>query len=200
MAIYSGINRPLKKARRFLARLASGTFLTGLRTGFSTACDAINRDLLLTVFFALALGAAAIGCGPGGSSPMPDSGFSVAFEEHNVSTEMVAGEKVSPMITVKNTSGVTWPSKPDYKNLNAVNLSYHWLDRRGRVVVFDGIRTPLPSDVPSGESVRLKATIQAPEREGRYILEITLVQEGVAWFPDREGEKLTVPVNVARAK
>lgn len=131
---------------------------------------------------------------------MPDSGFRVAFEDYDVPTEMVAGEKVSRTITVKNISDVTWPSKPNYKNLNAVNLSYHWLDRRGRVVVFDGIRTPLPSDVPPGESVRLKATIQAPEREGRHILEITLVQEGVAWFPDRDGEKLVIPVNVVGAR
>ncbi len=160
----------------------------------------MNSNLLRAVFFAVVIVTAATGCGPGSSTPMSDSGFRVAFEEPQVPGEMVAGETVSPIITVKNTSDVTWPSKPDYKGLNAVNLSYHWFDRKGRVVVFDGLRTALPSDVPPGNSVKLKASIQAPGREGRYTLEITLVQEGVAWFPERDGDKLTIPVNVAQVK
>lgn len=131
---------------------------------------------------------------------MPESGFRVAFGEHNVPTEMRAGERVLAEITVKNTSDVVWPSKPNYKNLNAVNLSYHWLNRKAEVVVFDGVRTPLPGDLRPGDSVRLKATIQVPERVGTHLLEITLVQEGVAWFPDRDGEKLVISVNVVEAR
>ena len=160
----------------------------------------MNRDLLPAVFFTVVIVTGATGCGPGSSTPMSDSGFKVAFEEHHVPGEMVAGENVSPIITVKNTSDVTWPRKPDYKGRNAVNLSYHWMDRNGRVVVFEGLRTALPSDVPPGDSVKLKASIEAPGREGRYTLEITLVQEGVAWFPERDGDKLTIPVNVVQVK
>lgn len=64
---------------------------------------------------------------------------------------------------------------------------------------FDGLRTPLPRDIGPDERVSLKAMIQAPEREGRYVIEVTLVQEGVAWFPDKDGDKLTVAVNVVAA-
>ena len=77
-----------------------------------------------------------------------------------------------------------------------MNLSYHWFDRTGAVVVFDGLRTPLPHDVQPGESVQLRATIQPPDRAGQYTLEVTLVQETVAWFPERDGDKLTRSVNV----
>jgi cell division septation protein DedD len=78
-----------------------------------------------------------------------------------------------------------------------VNLAYHWLDQKGRMVVFDGERTPLPHDLKPGESVTLKALIQPPEKAGSYTLEITLVQEGVAWFPEKGGGKLSIPVEVA---
>ena len=156
-------------------------------------------NLIRAVVAAAVLLMEALGCGPGESNPMPNSGFKVAFEGHNVPSEMAAGEKISPTIGIKNTSDVTWPSKPDYKDLNAVHLSYHWLDRKGKVAVFDGLRTPLPSDLRPGESVKLNATIQAPDRPGSYTLEITLVQEGVDWFPDRDGDKLTIPVNVVQA-
>jgi hypothetical protein len=130
---------------------------------------------------------------------MRESGFRVAFDQHDVPAQMIAGQVVSPTIVFRNVSDVTWPSRPDFKQRNAVNLSYHWLDRRGKAVVFDGLRTPLPADIPPGETVKLKAAIQAPERQGRYTLEITLVQEGVAWFPDRDGEKLAIFVDVVRA-
>jgi hypothetical protein len=109
---------------------------------------------------------------------------------------MLAGEMVKAVVLVKNASSSNWPSKRDEKGHRVVNLSYHWLDRRGDVVVFDGLRTPLPHDVAAGESVRLDAAIQAPDRAGKYTLEVTLVQEGVAWFSERDGGKLSLPIVV----
>ncbi len=159
----------------------------------------MNKNRVSVFFWVAVLVAVGGACGPGESDPMPDSGFKVAFEQQDIPSEMVAGEKVSPVVTVRNTSNVTWPSKPDHKDLNAVHLSYHWLDRKGEMVVFDGLRTPFPTDVRPGDAVKLRTTIQAPDRQGRYTLEVTLVQEGVDWFPDRDGEKLTVPVSVIRA-
>jgi hypothetical protein len=127
------------------------------------------------------------------------TGFKVALESHQVAAQMKSGETVTADITVKNVSPVSWPSKPNSKNLHAVSLAYHWLDKKGQTVVFDGKRTPLPYDLKPGESVTLKATIYPPELPGAYILEITLVQEGVAWFPEKGGAKLSLPVDVARA-
>jgi len=137
-----------------------------------------------------------VGCGDK-SQRLPEAGFQVEFPSHNVASEMLTGKTVAADITVKNISPVTWPSKPDNKDRYAVNLSYHWLTRKGEKVVLDGLRTPLPRDLKPGESVNLKAAIQAPAKPGRYILEVTLVQEGEAWFPDKNGAKLALPVNVA---
>jgi cell division septation protein DedD len=136
------------------------------------------------------------GCGERGPRPLPYSGFQVSFKPHNVASEMASGQKVAADIAVKNVSPVTWPSRPNSKGRYAVNLSYHWLDNKGAMVVFDGLRTPLPRDLKSGESVDLKAEIQAPANPGRYILEVTLVQESSAWFPEKDGAKLVLPVTV----
>ena len=139
------------------------------------------------------------GCGEREAKRLPPTGFKVAFESHKVGAQMKSGEKVAADVTVKNDSPVSWPSNPNSKNLHAVNLAYHWLDKKGQMVVFDGARTPLPYDLKPGESVTLKAAIHPPERPGAYILEITLVQEGVAWFPENGGAKLSLPVDVTRA-
>ncbi len=125
--------------------------------------------------------------------------FKVEFGDNNIPAQMTVGQTATADITIKNTSKSKWPSKPNEKGRNAVNLSYHWLDRKGTVVVFEGLRTPLPKDVQPGESVQLKAAIQAPDRAGQCTLEVTLVQESVTWFPERDGDKLTRSVNVIAA-
>ena len=142
--------------------------------------------------------AASLGCGDRGPKRLPESGFQVAFESHKVASEMKSGKTVAADLTVKNISPMTWPSKPDNQGRYAVNLSYHWLNRKGEAVVFDGLRTPLPRDLKPGESADLKAAIQAPAISGRYLLEVTLVQERSAWFPEKGGAKLVLPVNVSK--
>lgn len=151
----------------------------------------------LTAIIAVLWGIA--GCGDGESTRLPESGFRVAFESHRVASEMKSGETVVADVTVKNISSVTWPSKPNAKNRYAVNLSYHWLNKKGEIVVFDGLRTPLPRDLEPGGSVALKAAIRAPEKAGTYTLEITLLQELVAWYPEKGGAKLSRAVTVVDA-
>jgi hypothetical protein len=58
----------------------------------------------------------------------------------------------------------------------------HWLDENGNVIVHDDGRAPLSQDLNPNNSVVLLLTINAPSREGQYVLEIDLLQEGVSWF------------------
>ncbi|HEY6363845.1 MAG TPA: hypothetical protein VI585_03545, partial [Candidatus Binatia bacterium] len=134
------------------------------------------------------------------SPRLPLAGFKVEFGPHNIPTKMVAGQTVSADVTIKNGSTKTWPSKPNPKGRHVVNLSYHWLDPKRQMVVFDGLRTPLPRDLGPGESVTLEATIRAPEKAGEYLLHVTMVQEGVAWFSESDGGQILIPVSVARDK
>jgi hypothetical protein len=139
------------------------------------------------------------GCGD--SSPkLPLAGFKVEFGSHNIPAEMVVAQTVSADVTIRNGSTRTWPSKPNPKGRHAVNLSYHWLDSKRQIVVFDGLRTPLPRDLGPGESVTLRATIRAPEKAGKYLLHVTMVQEAVAWFSESDGGHILIPVAVAQVK
>ena len=147
--------------------------------------------LVLLVFF---------GCGGDSSSTLPLVGFKVEFGKHDIPTEMLVGQTVLADVTIKNASSKTWPSKPDPRERNAVNLSYHWLDRKRQVVVFDGLRTPLPRDLKPGESVTLRAAIRAPEKAGEHVLHVTLVQEGVAWFSEKDGGQILIPVSVGQKR
>jgi hypothetical protein len=137
-----------------------------------------------------------VGCSGGRSSKLPLEGFKVEFVEQTIPNEMIHGQTVSVDVTVKNSSAKRWPSQPNPKGRHAVNLSYHWLDRERQIVVFDGVRTALPRDLNPGESVTLKAAIRAPENAGDYLLHLTLVQEGVAWFSEKDGGHLLIPVSV----
>ena len=151
------------------------------------------------VALAVCLVMVAGGCGSGEPQRLPDSAFKVSFEPPDVPHEMAAGEQVVVRVSFRNTSGSTWPSKPDSRDRNAVHFAYHWTNEQGDMVIYDGVRTPLPQDVNPGDSVALTPALQAPERVGNYILEMTLVQEGVAWFPDKGGDKISIPVRVVDA-
>jgi hypothetical protein len=81
-------------------------------------------------------------------------------------------------ITLGNTSNFTWPSA----GANPVTLSYHWINSAGQTVVWDGLRTRLPADVPAGQLTQVQATLAFPSAPGTYLLRWDLVQEGVSWF------------------
>jgi hypothetical protein len=81
-----------------------------------------------------------------------------------------------------------------------VLLSYHWRRRSGEVVVWDGLRTALPSPVRGGGSEEVWLAVRAPDEAGDYLLEVTAMRENVLWFdvqapgfPLRIGTTVTSP-------
>jgi hypothetical protein len=107
--------------------------------------------------------------------------------------KMSVGKIVEIPVRVKNISQETWPAGTVE---NPVNLAYHWLDSTGKMIVLDGMRTPLPNDLAPGSSVNLQAKIQAPDQPGSYTLQLTVVQESVAWFENKGAKTLNMPVTV----
>lgn len=103
------------------------------------------------------------------------------------------GETIEIPIMVKNTSNFVWNNI----GTNPVNFSYRWIDaNNGKFIVFDGKRTPLPGNLPVQRSIKLNANIQSPDKPGKYILVLTMVKEGVAWFNDKNADALEIPVKV----
>ena len=95
-------------------------------------------------------------------------------------------------ITITNTGTLKWPST----GTNKVNLSYHWYDTAGKMIVRDGKRTNLLSDMAQGAEATLNAQVLAPSKAGTYVLKYDLVHEYVTWFSQRNVPMLSKTVNV----
>lgn len=105
---------------------------------------------------------------------------------------MKPGQTATAAVTITNISTQDWPAG----GASPVHLSYHWIDRSGKVAVFEGERTVLPKDLNAGGSVKVQATIKAPDQPGDYVLRMTMVQESVNWFDDRGAKALNLPVTI----
>jgi hypothetical protein len=66
-----------------------------------------------------------------------------------------------------------------------VRLAYHWIEKATRrMILFEGDRSGLFPGLPAHAAVRSRMVIRAPSQPGEYILQITMVQEGIRWFED----------------
>jgi hypothetical protein len=125
--------------------------------------------------------------------PMPDSGFRAELRVKDIPSEIKKGEETSAIVTVKNISDQTWPSKGDSKDHYRINLSYQFFNEAGEPLVMDVVRTPLPRDLKPGESLDLTAVVKAPEKPGKYEIRFDLVQEAVAWFGHKNKDNYSKP-------
>jgi hypothetical protein len=64
-----------------------------------------------------------------------------------------------------------------------VRLSYHWIQEATHLMaVFDGERSELFPRAPANTTTRCRMLVIAPSEPGKYILQTTIVQDGVCWF------------------
>jgi len=61
------------------------------------------------------------------------------------------------------------------------------------VIQFDNARTEFREKVTPDELVNIDLTVEAPAEPGRYLIEIDLVKEYVAWFKERGSETVQLP-------
>lgn len=118
--------------------------------------------------------------------------FGARYDTSLVPRSATSGATFTAKVAVTNTSPVAWPAS----GATPVHLSYHWLDANANVVVWDGVRTPLPSDLQPGAAVTLNMSVLAPPTRGAYILRVDLVREGLAWFSQKGVAPGDVPVAV----
>jgi hypothetical protein len=116
---------------------------------------------------------------------MPAEAFKAELTVPSPPTRLKAKDSIKIPITVKNLGAITWPSQGGPSAVNGVVLSYHWLQKDGTPLVFDGLRTDLPADLAGGASLTLQARVNAPDAPGTYVLEFDMVQEAVSWFKSR---------------
>lgn len=92
-----------------------------------------------------------------------------------------------------NQGDVAWPST----GRNPVNASYRWLTAQGEIEVADGLRTALPEDLGPSLAAIIPLHIRSPSKPGRYVLQVSLLQEQNAWFVDRNPDSgFTLPIEI----
>ncbi|MBF0551941.1 MAG: hypothetical protein HQK60_15580 [Deltaproteobacteria bacterium] len=124
-----------------------------------------------------------------GGSPSNPSIYSYQMSLPQEIPAMIAGRSIMLPIKLKNTSNLEWKYTID----KPINLSYHWLDERGKMLEQEGQRTPIPEGFQNGI---LKAEIKAPAKPGKYICEFDLVHENVCWFATKGAKPLRVSVTL----
>jgi SAM-dependent methyltransferase len=116
--------------------------------------------------------------------------YDVRYGEYHGPREAKPGERLIGAIELTNEGWRAWSSDA------GIFTSYHWLDASGRVVEFDGERTPLPRTVTAGETSKVTISVCAPSVPGHYRLAIDLVREGVTWFSQAGRPCLEVPFRI----
>jgi GT2 family glycosyltransferase len=118
-----------------------------------------------------------------------------------VPTILEAGQSETARVEITNLSQSKWEfATREPERRGSVRLSYHWYDDSGEVVQWDGERTNLPYDLKPSDAITIDMLIFAPFHPGTYGLEITLVNEGVAWFDQKGGASLRAIVQVEASK
>lgn len=84
-------------------------------------------------------------------------------------------------LVVENAGLAVWRPLPGHRGVKA---SYHWLDPLGNALLWDGIRSELPHEVPPGGRVELEIAVRAAMPPGRYRLAFDLVDELKRWFAE----------------
>ncbi len=66
-----------------------------------------------------------------------------------------------------------------------IRLAYHWIRKNTRQnVVFEGLRSGLFPGLDAGATAQYDMAVLAPDQPGEYVLQTSMVQEGICWFED----------------
>jgi hypothetical protein len=86
-------------------------------------------------------------------------------------------------ISIKNNSSITLPAESSTGN--PFRISWRIIDRENRPVTGFDRRKEIYSDILPGSSISMTIIIEPDFPEGHYVVEVSALQEQVAWFHDR---------------
>ena len=128
--------------------------------------------------------------------PLPARAFSARITPRKRSARVRVAMKIPIQVKVKNLSDVTWPALGASSGEYRIWLGSRWLDEGGILLSNDDGRASLPKDLKPSEQVELTVFVNTPAEPGTYILELDLVQEGVAWFRHQGSEAARINFQV----
>lgn len=103
---------------------------------------------------------------------------------------LCAGAGRPARMVLRNDGTAAWPGD------GSVSVATHWFDADGDLALWEGRRTAIDRQVLPGEAVSVGAMVVAPRSPGRYRLQWDMVEDGVCWFSERDGEPEPCPVVV----
>lgn len=127
---------------------------------------------------------------------LPDAAFRAALKVEKAPAVARAATQATVRVTVKNLSRFTWPAVGTASGRYRIWLGCSWLGEQGEPVVFDDGRAVLPRSLGPKEEIEVALRVNVPGRPGAYVLELDLVQEGVAWFKQKGSETARIRVRV----
>jgi SAM-dependent methyltransferase len=131
------------------------------------------------------------------AAPLPASGMRAEIRYSAKLLRVPPASRVHLIVRALNVSDTLWPARGREDGHFSIRLGNHWRSRwRKRLLRLDDGRGELPRDLAPGEEVEIGIDITTPEKPGRYLLELEMVQEHVAWF----GAPLQIPVKVERRR
>lgn len=137
------------------------------------------------------------------AGPLPDNGFKAAVTPTDPPERMRAGQVEVITIKVKNTSDVIWFQRGGESNDSADNKFYiaagnRWLDKEGNLTAETEGHNGIPKTLKPGEETEMALQITAPKTPGDWILNLDMVQEGVAWFGEKGSPTTKIKVTVVK--
>lgn len=127
---------------------------------------------------------------------LPTAAFNARIECPNEKLCFPANTRALVSVAVENLSPYSWKHNQPF----AVALGNHWLRADGSLLARDDARTPLPDALPPQGRIDLILEVNTPATEGKYILELDLVQEGVAWFKEKGSKTISLEVTIVAAQ
>ena len=137
------------------------------------------------------------------AGPLPASGFRAEISLPQPPAKLRAGQVEIINIKVKNASNTIWWQRGGETTDRTDNMYYiaagnRWLDKDGKSTSETEGHNGIPKDLMPGEEVEMPLQITAPQTPGEWILNLDMVQEGVAWFGEKGSPTTKVKVTVVK--
>lgn len=102
------------------------------------------------------------------------------------------GQKFNIKISVTNETNWLFATT----DKSPIFASYHWCDKNGEIIIYDGIRSALPMNIWPGETSEFYMSVIAPNDSGDYLLSPSLVFEGFTWLEERGLSITKEPIHI----
>jgi 4-amino-4-deoxy-L-arabinose transferase-like glycosyltransferase len=129
--------------------------------------------------------------------PLGAEGLRAQLVSRELPAALAVGGRQSFEVIVRNIGGETWPAVGDAAGRYAVSLRARWLRAGGATVNDKEATARIPYDMEPGDTAGLMLEVSAPDAPDEYVLELFMVQEGVASSGVHGAQPLRASVKVS---